>query len=58
MSIHYWQLGGRIDIVRDYIDVVAVSVLWTSLGLDAVMSKPNSRLLAKKESWLNFTRHR
>lgn len=47
MSIHYWQLGGRIDIVRDYLDVVAVSVLWTSLGLDAVMSKPNSRLLAK-----------
>lgn len=49
MSIHYWQLGGRIDIVRDYLDVVAVSVLWTSLGLDAVMSKPKSRLLAKKE---------
>lgn len=49
MSIHYWQLGGHIDIVRDYLDVVAVSVLWASLGLDAVMSKPNSRLLAKRE---------
>lgn len=49
MSIHCWQRGGRIDIVRDYLDVVAVSVLWTSLGLDAVMSKPKSRLLAKRE---------
>lgn len=49
MSIHYWQLEGRIDIVRDYFDVVAVSVMWTSLGLDAGMSKPNSRLLAKRE---------